>query len=266
MKFPKISKRIVGGQVSESGEWPWLVSMQLRFENNTVTHMCGGSLISDLWVLSAAHCFEKSSAPFLSNNPRDWTVRIGEHFMFEDGDEQDEVEVSKIIFNHNRDCCSENRTTEYDIVLIKLARPVKLNEVVNVVCLPGYNEPLKPGTPCLAAGWGHMEEKGQISETVRHVLVHTIDNDLCSTWYTSLEKGFQELTDNMLCAGEEDGGKDACQYDSGGPLVHYNEQEDRWIVFGIVSNGYGCARSRYPGIYTRVSSFIPWIEKTVKFE
>jgi secreted trypsin-like serine protease len=258
---PSIGKRIVGGQSSESGEWPWLVTLQLARNETHYEHFCGGSLIHPQWILTAAHCFEPMWADYLTDDPTAWKVRLGEHNLFKDDEHQIDVDVEKILIHPQR---NPPKTANLDIALIKLVRPVRLSSQVNIVCLPSKEDRLPSGTVCVTAGWGHSVEDGVVSEVVQHVLVPIVSKQTCNYLYSKIAPKIKiHISSDMTCAGFERGGKDACQYDSGGPMVFYNRHEEKWILVGIVSTGYGCARSGFPGIYTKVSEFVPWIQNTI---
>lgn len=254
-------KRIVGGQASESGEWPWLVTLQLARNGTYREHACGGTLIHPQWIVTAAHCFEDLWIHYLTDDPTAWRVRLGEHNMFSDDPSEVDVDVEKIILHPNR---KPPKTFNFDIALMKLVRPVQLNSQVNVVCLPSREDRYPSGTGCVTAGWGHSTEDGFISNVVQHVQVPIISKHTCNFLYQKISSKIRiHISNDMLCAGLQQGGRDACQYDSGGPMVYFNPAESRWILVGVVSTGYGCARPGFPGIYTRVSEYVAWIQNVI---
>lgn len=121
----------------------------------------------------------------------------------------------------------------------------------------GINNPKQqPYDKFWVTGWGALSENGNSPDLLQKVEVPFVDNAKCKQTYFGLNE------QQMLCAGYEEGGKDACQGDSGGPMV-FRYSSDQWVVAGVVSWGWGCARPNTPGVYTRVSSYAQWIfEKT----
>jgi len=145
-----------------------------------------------------------------------------------------------------------------DIMLIKLAEDVEYNDFISPVCLPTSDEKAVEGTECYVTGWGTLSSGGYLADELQQVMVPLLSMDTCTQrqWYTS-----NQLTDNMICAGYEEGGKDSCQGDSGGPLVCH--KNGAWELTGVVSWGEGCAYEKKPGIYTNTVNFIEWIEETI---
>lgn len=241
---PNVAVKIVGGEDAVANSWPWMVS--LRVDGS---HFCGGSLINDRWVVSAAHC-----APAF-----DWgwtkSVVLGNHKNSEKEAYEIEVDIEEVI--SHEDYGSQNGM-DSDIMLIKLAEPVEFNEGVAPVCLPEGTD-YTAGLYCYTTGWGNTMYGGSMPDTLQQVMVRTIDRDVCNDdeWYGG------QIDQTMVCAGYEEGGRDSCQGDSGGPLVCFNHENEAWELTGVVSWGEGCAFERKPGVYSNVAELYDWVADTI---
>ncbi|XP_050987765.1 trypsin-3 [Labeo rohita] len=221
--------KIVGGfECTKNG-------VQYQVSLNSGYHFCGGSLITNRWVVSAAHCYKSSIQ-----------VRLGEHNIdVTEGTEQF-ISSERII----RHPSYNSNTLDNDIMLIKLVSTASLNSYVQTVSLP--SSCASAGTECLISGWGNMSATGSNYPSRLMCLWAPILSDTtCRSAYPG------EITSNMFCAGFMEGGMDSCQGDSGGPVVCNGRLQ------GIVSWGYGCAQRNKPGVYTKVCNYVSWINTTI---
>ncbi|KAL1020669.1 hypothetical protein UPYG_G00003140 [Umbra pygmaea] len=225
--------RIIGGQEVQMYSIKYQASIQYNRE-----HYCGGTLIRSQWVLSAAHCWRPAQVI---------QVILSEHNLAVDEGFEQVINVSKIFVHPNYNY----KTFNNDIMLMKLSDPAYINANVQPASMPAVNTPaLTTSTTCTVSGWGVTQIYSYyLSPVLRSVNVQFIST--CELYYSG------RITENMICAGSRLGGKDSCQGDSGGPLICNGNLE------GIVSWGISCANPYFPGVYTKVRSYVQWISLTI---
>ena len=239
--------RIVGGTTTGVSEYPWMA--RLSYFNR---FYCGGTLINDRYVLTAAHCV-KGFMWFMIK------VTFGEHDRCND---KERPETRFVLRAFTQKFSFSN--FDNDIALLRLNDRVPITSFIRPICLPRNEErnQLFVGTKGIATGWGTLKEDGKPSCLLQEVEVPVLDNAVCvaQTNYTQ-----KMITKNMMCAGYPGKGeRDSCQGDSGGPLVRMRPDDKRYEQIGIVSWGNGCARPNYPGVYTRVTKYLDWIVENSK--
>ncbi|XP_067391390.1 serine protease 27-like [Emydura macquarii macquarii] len=243
--------RIVKGQDTVEGEFPWQVSLQWKG-----VHVCGGSLITDEWVVSAAHCF------YQVRNLSQYQVVLGAHQLLNPGPNSRTCLVQRIINNPHY----AGRTTSGDIALVHLATRVNFTGYILPICLPDASVFFPPGKRCWVTGWGHLRSWVDLPppQTLQKLQVPIIDSKTCRSLYQTNMQGrppYREIQDDMICAGYAEGMKDACNGDSGGPMVCL--VNEAWVLAGVVSWGEGCANRNRPGVYSRLTSYQNWIREYI---
>ncbi|XP_017782890.1 PREDICTED: trypsin-7-like [Nicrophorus vespilloides] len=221
-RIPQLDGRIVGGEDVNIEDYPYQLSL-LYYGS----HICGASIISEKFAVTAAHCTDGSSA-------KDLSVRAGSSIKGSGGVV---VQVKTVYQNPQYDAWN----IDYDITVLELAESLSLGSGINTIPLPKFLQPVPAGAEAVCSGWGALKEGGSSPSQLQAVKVNIVDNEECQEAY-----GSNPVTDRMICAAVPGGGKDACQGDSGGPLVVNGE------LVGVVSWGMGCARPDYPGVYSSV--------------
>ncbi|KAK2716063.1 transmembrane protease serine 11D-like isoform X1 [Artemia franciscana] len=240
-----LADRIVGGTGTEDGEVPWLVSISFQGQ-----HKCGGSLISSKYVLTAAHCVDRSK-------PNELRLVMGIDNLVNSSFHKQEYSIEKIILHQSFRRGVGRKVTVNDIALLKIAEEVKLSEHLWYICLPSDELDKLEGTKATVSGFGAKRLSGELSDILLKVTIPVHNNSICKEIYSG--KG---IISSHLCAGALSGGLDACQGDSGGPLYYSKVgKKPKWTLIGIVSEGEGCGWEGKLGIYTRVSSYLQWIKQ-----
>jgi secreted trypsin-like serine protease len=245
---PRPTPRIIGGNVAPPGKWPFTVGLLLKDQtDNYFAQFCGGSLIAQRYVLTAAHCVEGLAAPFMQ-------VLVGTQDL-ESGGRR--IDVTEIRLHPSYDPF----TFDYDVAVLELARPSGITARVQLPAPAQEAFLAAPGKLAAIMGWGDTDPSfassypTKMNETTIRIVARNICNG--PTSYDGL------ITQRMICAGPLAGGRDSCQGDSGGPMV-VRDAAGRWVVqAGIVSWGFQCAAPNYPGVYSRVSVLRSWIRASV---
>ena len=233
--------RIVGGTAAIQGSWPWQIDIKAYG-----SHYCGGTILNEYWILTAGHCFDQYG---LTTSP--WTLIAGKHRKYYTDSTEQSRKASKV-YRHSK---YNSYSIDNDIALIKVDKAFTFNDYVQPACLPKSGAELASGDMTYVTGWGNTMGTSY-SDRLKQAMVPIVGASTCKSNYPG------GITSNMICAGYGSvGGVDACQGDSGGPLV--KESSGKWNVYGITSWGEGCARPNKPGVYTKVSNYISWINSYI---
>uniref|UniRef100_A0A672HUA0 Prothrombin n=1 Tax=Salarias fasciatus TaxID=181472 RepID=A0A672HUA0_SALFA len=256
-------QRIVGGDDAEVASAPWQVMLYKRSPQEL---LCGASLVSDEWILTAAHCV--LYPPWNKNFTKDdILVRLGKHnrAKFERGTEKI-VAIDEIIVHPKYNWkVNLNR----DIALLHMRRPVQFTNEIHPVCLPSKAVArllMSQGFKGRVTGWGNLKETWNpaarnLPTVLQQIHLPIVDQDICRA-STQVK-----ITDNMFCAGyspDDTKRGDACEGDSGGPFVMKHPAENRWYQMGIVSWGEGCDRDGKYGFYTHLFRMTRWMKKVIE--
>jgi len=234
------NNRIVNGIPAIEEAWPWMVSLIYSDSSETTyRHFCGGTLIHSNWVVTAAHCVVSQSA---------LNIEVIVNTTSLEGGTGERIGVNTIIVHPNYNAY----TYDSDIALIKLKKSTPATPIQRI----SSNIDLT-GKMAIVTGWGKLsEDSDQYSTILYQAEVPIVSDRSCKEAYS-----VSDITENMICAGYENGLKDSCKGDSGGPLV-VNDQ-GVWKIVGIVSWSEGCAKPGFYGVYTRISQFNDFIESYV---
>ncbi|KTF93720.1 hypothetical protein cypCar_00039326 [Cyprinus carpio] len=238
---PGRKTRIVNGVKCLPGDCPW----QALLINEDNIGFCGGTILNEYIVLSAAHCMNQSLSI---------RVVVGEHNTLVNEGHEVTHDVDKILIHKNYMA----ETYHNDIALIKLSKPIRFSRFIIPACLPQHDfaeRVLMLQEDGMVSGFGRVREGGPQSTFLQKLTVPYVDRAKC------MESSKFKISNRMFCAGYDQEDKDACQGDSGGP--HVTRYKSTWFVTGVVSWGEGCARKGKYGVYTQVSKYISWINNAM---
>jgi len=252
--------KIVGGTEAVPHSWPWQVIMT----TSSGSQLCGGSILNDNWIMTAAHC-----CVAVNTNPATYRVRVGAHNWRQAEPSAATLELSRVVVHPGY---VARPVPKNDFCLLKLKEPLTQKNEVSTVCLPTAEEGAT-GDKCWVTGWGSTRAVGKsfeeyvkeilaaeaagqvapsqtrVSPHLRQVDVQVTDQATCNTAYSGM------VSADMICGDAP--GKDSCQGDSGGPFVC--EVDGQWKMVGVVSWGRGCAKPGFPGVYGRTAYVLDWI-------
>ncbi|KAG9337093.1 hypothetical protein JZ751_029761 [Albula glossodonta] len=222
----------------------------LRLAHTRQKRIIGGENSLSCWVLTSAHCFKR-----YGNSTKTYKVRVGDYHTLVPEEFEAEYGVEEIVPHPNY----RPHSNDYDLALVRLSgrddRCAVLSRHVLPACLPLRRERvLKVASNCFITGWGDTGRA--YSKTLQQASISLLNKRHCEASYPG------QFTGRMLCAGnaQEEKWVDSCRGDSGGPLV-CERPTGGWVVYGVTSWGHACRLQDSPGVYTKVSAFVPWVRR-----
>ncbi|XP_053420226.1 mannan-binding lectin serine protease 1 isoform X2 [Nycticebus coucang] len=249
----KLMARIFNGRPAQKGTTPWIAMLS----QPNGQPFCGGSLLGTSWIVTAAHCLHYSpdpEDPTLHNtdllSPYDFQIIMGKHWRIRSDESEQHLRVKRVILHP----LYNPQTFENDVALVELLDSPALNPFVMPICLP-EGDP-QEGAIVIVSGWGKQFLQ-RFPETLMEIEIPIVDHYTCQEAYAPLKK---KVTRDMICAGEKEGGKDACAGDSGGPMVTLDRERGQWYLVGTVSWGVDCGKKDRYGVYSYIHHHKGWIQ------
>ncbi|XP_032731504.1 mannan-binding lectin serine protease 1 isoform X2 [Lontra canadensis] len=253
----KLIARIFNGRPAQKGTTPWIAMLSYPNEQP----FCGGSLLGTSWVVTAAHCLHQSLDPdylVLQDSdllrPSDFKIIMGKHWRHQSDENEQHLGVKRIFLHP----LYNPSTFENDVALVELLESPVLSDFVMPICLP--EGPPEEGDVVIVSGWGKQFLQ-RFPETLMEIEIPIVDHRTCQEAYAPLKK---KVTRDMICAGEKEGGKDACAGDSGGPMVTLDKERGQWYLMGTVSWGDDCGKKDRYGVYSYIYHNKDWIQRVTR--
>ncbi|CAC5367331.1 Trypsin beta,Trypsin delta/gamma-like protein CG30031,Trypsin alpha,Chymotrypsin-like serine proteinase [Mytilus coruscus] len=237
------SSKIVGGSNADITTYPWQVSLQMRSGSGWY-HICGGSIIDNNWIVTAAHCVDGSSAN---------TLRIAAGMTKLSDTSRTVRSLARIIMHPNYS--SSRPGYPNDIALLELSQSLTFGATMNKIAVPTTQD--FTGSTCSLSGWGRLSGSGSSPDNLKDVQMTIISNSECSTRWASVTGA--AINDGNICILES--GKSACSGDSGGPMTCYSGNTP--YLAGATSWGISTCSGDFPSVYARLTSFRSWISSYV---
>lgn len=288
--------KVIGGELAQDGAWPWQVALIVGGAPvGTDSQFCGGSLVMDTWVLTAAHCVHmpQKDGSFADLWPQDLSILVGTNELIPGKGDLIPVQA---VYKHPSYAGTQ---FDFDIALIKLSRaPMVPYQTIEVPDAEFGDILNQQGVTTIVTGWG-LQEGARPSPELRQAEIQVLDRDLCNNammearaedaaggfayaaqtlgvseqdayaiWDELMAKAPVPVSENMICSGTFEGGKTSCNGDSGGPLV-VPLDDGSYIQAGIVSwgltaqSGKGCEETALFSAYTNISKFVPWLNEVI---
>ncbi|XP_017771301.1 PREDICTED: venom protease-like [Nicrophorus vespilloides] len=246
---------VVGGTDSLAAEFPHMAVLGFR-NNDNIIWACGGALISEKFVMTAGHCLYHSEFGDVR------AVRLGDLNLYSETD--DAKPQNFLVKSTHRHPRYMPPSRYNDIALVELDRAATRTKYVLPACL-NTQMFIHSSNAFTATGWGSLEFSGRQADHLQKVNISLVDNGRCNQFYSlsrKLRAGIRD--DSQICASSPH--RDTCEGDSGGPLQRkfpFGNNDFVYVIYGVTSFGKACGLSSTPGIYTRVSYFLDWIEPIV---
>ncbi|XP_013149181.1 PREDICTED: serine protease snake-like [Papilio polytes] len=244
---------IVGGVNTTIKEHPYMGALGYEVKEGKLDFFCGCTLISHHFALTAAHCSSKPVPGKLPLRPK--IFRFGTTNITKRGQD---YKILRVINHPNY----KSPSKYYDIALVETKSKIVFNEFVQPACL-WRNEDTSSLTHVSVSGWGVTDKYENLrkSDILQTAQVDIVDKRMCKLLIDNKSRLSKTVEDHQICAGKLTGNIDSCKGDSGGPLEGFSD--DTTFVFGVTSYGLHCATRNTPSVYTKVSTFVPWIENIV---